>query len=96
MQLHPRHTMIAETVETPWGVLVREDHFQYPESDSNLYMVDGNGALLWFAERAIEGDAYSNPVQRISEGLVRCASWRGFDCEIDLKDGKLARAAFTK
>lgn len=96
MQHEPRHTSIVEAIQTPWGVLVREEHFQYPEVESNLYMVDGTGTPVWFAERAMDGDAYANPVFRINDGLVRCASWRGFDCEIDLQDGRLVNATFTK
>ena len=81
---------------TSWGLLVREDYFLYPEFESNLYMVDSAGSPLWFAERAMEGDAFSNPVRQVNESVVQCASWRGFDCQINLKDGKLVHAAFTK
>jgi len=96
MQPHPRHTTIVETMITSWGLLVREDYFLYPEFESNLYMVDSAGSPLWFAERAMEGDAFSNPVRQVNESVVQCASWRGFDCQINLKDGKLVHAAFTK
>lgn len=96
MQLHPRHTEIVEAIHTPWGVLVREDYFQFPETESNLYMVDSAGRPLWFAERAMAGDAYASPMIRVAENLVCCASWHGFDCYINLQDGRLVNAAFTK
>jgi hypothetical protein len=96
MDITARHTKVVETIETQYGVLVREDYYGYPQSESNIYMVDFHGALLWFSERAVEGDSYANPVRLSSEHSVKCASWKGLDCEIDLKNGRLLHAAFTK
>lgn len=96
MDIKARHTKVVETIKTQYGVLVREDYYGYPQSESNLYMVDSQGALLWFSERAVDGDSYANPVRMSSDHSAKCASWNGFDCEIDLKNGKLLHAAFTK
>lgn len=92
----PRHTRVVETVDTPFGKLVREDYYGYPQTESNLYMVDHNGTPLWFAERAMADDAYANGIRMASEHAVKCSSWNGFDCEIDLQTGKLVSSVFTK
>lgn len=96
MSIEARHTQVIEAIETPYGTLVREDYYGYPKSEANLYMVDAHGTLLWIAERAMEDDAYANPVHDLGDTTVKCASWNGFDCEINLKNGKLIHAAFTK
>jgi hypothetical protein len=92
----PRHTRAVEAVETAFGTLIREDYYQYPRHESNLYMVDSGHQPVWFAERAMEDDAYANPIRRMADDKIKCASWNGFDCEIDLRTGKLVHAAFTK
>lgn len=96
MDIDARHTKVVETIDTLFGTLVREDYYGYPRSESNLYLVDHHGKPLWFAERAMDDDAYANPIHELKEGSFKCSSWNCFDCEIDLKTGKLIHAAFTK
>ena len=96
MILLPRHTSIVETVDTPLGTVVREDYYQYPRYESNLYLVNSEGKPIWFAERAMEEDAFANQIRVIDDGRIKCASWNGFDCEISLLDGRLTQASFTK
>jgi hypothetical protein len=96
MSIEARYTQVVETVDTPFGTLVREDYYGYPKSESNIYMLSPHGTLLWFAERAMDDDAYANPICKAGEASINCASWNGFDCEINLEDGKLIHAAFTK
>ncbi len=92
----PRHTKIVETIDTSFGTLVREDYYRYPREESNLYMLDAQGNALWFAERAMDDDAYANSIRKAGDSSVKCASWNGFDCEINLNNGKIIHAAFTK
>lgn len=94
--MEARHTKIVETLATPVGTLVREDYYKYPRYESNLYMIGEGGSVVWFAERAMPDDAYANPIRGTSSHTVKCASWEGFDCEIDLRTGKLINAEFTK
>jgi hypothetical protein len=96
MSLRPRHTTIVETIETGLGTLVREDYYQYSKNESNLYLVNSFGEIVWFAERAMDDDAYANPIRIIGEDRIKCASWNGFDCELFLRDGKLGNVSFTK
>jgi hypothetical protein len=96
MVLSARHTKILEQITTPFGTLVREDYFGYPETESNIYLVDFTGHAIWHAERAMEKDAFSNPIHHLTETCFKCSSWNGFDCEIDLETGKLIHAAFTR
>ena len=94
--MKPRHTEIVETVQTPIGLLVREDYYRYPASESNLYMLGADGTVMWFAERASSDDAYANSIRMTNNGTIKCASWNCFDCEIDLQTGELLNAQFTK
>ncbi len=92
----PRHTRVVEAIDTAFGTLVREDYYHHPKRESNLYMVDSASQPIWFAERATADDAYANPIRRVGDDKIKCASWNGFDCEIDLRTGKLIKAPFTK
>jgi len=96
MNLRPRHTAIIETIDTSFGTVVREDYYQHPKNESNLYLVNPSGEIVWFAERAMDDDAYANPIRVVGNDRIKCASWNGFDCEIILRDGKLGNAPFTK
>ncbi len=96
MAIRPRHTKVIESLDTPFGTLVREDYCGYPKSESNLYMIDASGNPVWFAERPMDHDAFANPLHGLGPISVKCGSWKGFDCEIDLRHGKLIHAEFTK
>ena len=96
MNLIARHTKIVQLVPTSYGALVREDYLGYPETESNIYMVGPDGNVQWYAERAMDKDAFSNPIHDLGSATFKCASWNGFDCEIDLRTGKLIHAAFTR
>lgn len=95
MNLTARHTKIVEQISTSFVALVREDYFGYPEAESNIYMVGPDGTIRWFAERAMEKDAFANPIHELGNTTFKCASWKGFTCEIELKTGKLVNAEFT-
>jgi len=96
MIIQPLHTEIVETLETSFGILVRESYDLYPEGVSNIYLVDAAGRLVWFAELAMLGDCFSNDIVQISDSQIVCSSWKGYDCTINLSNGKLANANFTK
>ena len=91
-----RHTKVLEAIATDFGTLVREDHHQYPQSESNLYMVGVAGDIVWFAQRAVQDDVYPNPIVRIGKDRIRCFSGKGVECEIELKTGQLLRRELVR
>jgi hypothetical protein len=94
--MRPRHTTVVESLSTSHGTLVREDYYGYPQEESNVYMIDDNGTPIWFAERAMDNDAFTGSIAMHGPDRMVCGSWRGFTCEIDLRDGKIIKAEFTK
>lgn len=96
MNIQPRHTKIVESISTPFGLLIREEHFGYPEAESNIYMVDEEGKVIWFAHRPMDNDAYANRIVWLDESTIRCASWNGFTSDINLKNGTLIHSEFTR
>ena len=96
MELKPRHTKIIETHDTKFGILVREDYYQYPEEESNLYLIDGHGKVKWYAEVPVDKDAYPNPIRFLDEDHIQVASWNCYSCKISLIDGKIITRHFTK
>ena len=96
MNVRPRHTKIVESISTSFGLLIREEYLGYPEAESNIYMVDGDGKPIWFAQREMDGDAYANHIVLLDENTIRCASWNGFTSDINLKNGTLIHSEFTR
>jgi hypothetical protein len=96
MNLQPRHTKIVESISTPFGRLIREDYFDYPEAESNIYMIDEDGKPIWFAQRVMDDDKYANYIVLLDENTFRCASWNGFTSDINLENGTLISSEFTR
>jgi outer membrane protein assembly factor BamB len=46
----PRHTKIEKELVTSMGTVVLENPVGYARDESNLYCIDPNGKVLWFAE----------------------------------------------
>ena len=91
-----RHTQIIEMVDTDFGTLVREDCHGYPTEESNLYLVDPENNVLWFAQRAMKDDCYANAVIPVSKDKIKCFSGKGVECEIDLRTGRLIGAELVR
>jgi len=75
---------------------VREDYHGYPKDESNLYLVDSENNVVWFAQRAMKDDCYANPVVPVSQDKIKCFSGKGWECEIDLKTGRLISAELVR
>ena len=89
------YTEIEEIVKTDSLQIIRENYFQFPKGESNIYAKDVENKIVWFAELPMEADVYSNPIELI-DGKLKAGSWKGFTVLIDIKNGKIIESNFTK
>lgn len=91
----PIGTVVVEVIELNGRLIVREDYYQFPPEASNLYCLDFDLNLVWFAERTSPTDAYANPIF-LEDGEIVCASWEGETATIDPNTGRVIKGIFTK
>lgn len=92
----PLHTAIKEVIEFDGELrIIREDGYLYPEGISNLYALNQNDEIRWFAELPIENDTYCNSMVVIN-GQIRSSTWNGFTVWLDPMNGKIISKRFTK
>lgn len=85
----PRHTKIEKELVTSLGTVVLEHPVGYARDESNLYCVDPNGKVLWFAELPEANVLYARlKFDDLGEKLLTYST-RNHACEIDPRTGKL-------
>ena len=93
--LKPRGTSIVQVLPLGGQLVVREDYYEFPYKQSNVYCVSGSFQPIWNAELPSWRDAYANPVLLL-DGWLHCASWNGMSCTIDPSSGRIVKKVFTK
>ena len=89
MDIEPLHTKIDKMIQLSSGVIVLENPSGFPYKESNLYLVEQNGNILWKAEKPDPSTFFSR-VKLNEDGLTFSAyTVGGHACELDLKTGKL-------
>jgi hypothetical protein len=94
-KLKPMYNKILEIISDHEGLIIQESPDNYPDGKSNVYKVDFLLRLLWVAELPQPNDIYANEMQLV-ENRIYCASWNGFNCEIDSLTGKIISKHFIK
>jgi hypothetical protein len=92
----PIGTSIVQALRIDSGIVVREDYYQFPRGQSNVYLLTENFVLVWSAELPWQRDVYANDVFPTMEGLLSCASWDGMSCTIHPETGHILKKVFTK
>ena len=92
---HAAATKIVQLFPLGENVVIREDYYQFPRNSSNVYCVDGALNTVWMAELPHPTDVFANSVIQ-AEGVLRCITWDGYTCDIDVNTGKLLKRSFTK
>lgn len=92
---NPIGTKVIECVDCGDGFIVREDYYKFPEGKGNVYKLSYTMKLLWVAELPVDTDTYANQIE-YDGSSIRCASWEGYTCNLDLSSGKILSKVFTK
>jgi len=93
--LKPRGTSIVQILALNDQLVIREDHYEFPIDQSNVYCVSLSLQPIWDAELPSGRGAYANAVV-FREGRLFCASWDGMSCTINPISGRIEKKVFTK
>lgn len=91
----PIGTSIVQVLPIGSNIVVREDYYQFPRGQSNVYCVTEDFEPVWSAELPWQNDVYANPVIATPDGLS-CASWDGMSCTLSPETGRILKKVFTK
>ena len=87
-------TRIEKVIEVNAGTIVLENPSGFPRNETNLYLVDRRGEILWRAEKP-DPYTYFSRVKLNEDGDTFSAyTLGGHACELELRTGKLI--SFTK
>lgn len=76
--MNPLHTHIVESKAVKDLIIVRECSKDYPIEKSNIYALNSNGDIVWFAELPSPGNIYVNPVVWDSCINPNASSWNDY------------------
>jgi len=89
MDIQPLHTKIEKSLQSSYGTIVLEHYSGFPRNESNLYCVNQDGKIAWFAEKPDSSTLYSRV--GFNEDGVTIATYtiNGHACDLDPKTGKI-------
>lgn len=89
MEVEPIYTKIDKVIQVNAGVIVLENMARFPRSESNIYLVDLDGKIIWKAEKP-DPNTFFTRVKLNDDGLTFSAyTVNSHACELELKTGKL-------
>jgi len=88
MEVTPLHTKIEKTIQTIVGEIVLESHAGFPAGESNLYLLDPNGEIVWKAEKPDPKTMFSR-VKLNDNYTLSTYTINGHACDLDLRTGKI-------
>ncbi len=88
MEVKPLFTKVDKTIQTMAGEVVLENHAGFPVSDSNLYLLNSNGEIIWKAEKPDPKTLFSR-VKLNDDYTLSTYTINGHACDLDLKTGKI-------
>jgi len=94
MDVAALYTRIEKVIELNAGTIVLESPSGFPRNETNLYLVDRRGEIIWKAEKP-DPYTYFSRVKLNEDGDTFSAyTLGGHACELELRTGKLI--SFTK
>ena len=93
MDIQPRYTKIAKTIQTMYGLVVLEEPNGFPPNETNLYCITPNGKLVWSAEKPEARTLYSRV--RLTEDGTTLSTYTigGHACDLEPGTGKILSQA---
>ncbi len=87
-------TKIDKIIQIGEVYIILEDYYKF-EGISNLYSIDKNNNIIWFAEIPIENDKYVN-INIFNNSIIESTTWNGFKVHIDTQSGKIINKIYSK
>jgi hypothetical protein len=88
------YTQIEKTIQINAGVIVLENPSGFPRNDTNLYLINQYGEILWKAEKPESGTFFSRVKLNEDGDTFSAYTIGGHACELELRSGKLI--SFTR
>ena len=92
MEIIPSHTKVEKLIEVKKGVVILESPDGFPPSETNLYMLDPNGDVIWKAEKPAARILFTK-VKLNEDSTLSTFTSHGQFCEIDLETGKITSSS---
>jgi hypothetical protein len=89
MDVEALHTRIEKTIQINAGVIVLENPSGFPRNDTNLYLINQHGEILWKAEKPVPGTFFSRVKLNEDGDTFSAYTLSGHACELELRSGKL-------
>ena len=89
MDVEALYTQIEKTIQINTGTIVLESPIGFPHNETNLYLVDRNGEIIWRAEKPDQVTAFSRVKLNDDGDTFSAYTLGGHACELDLLSGKL-------
>jgi hypothetical protein len=89
-KLSAKYTQIVQTLDDGSGLIILEDHRNFPIGKSNIYKVGYDLKTVWEAELLRVDDVFVTHIYE-GGGEIFCESAYGFRCCIDRKNGKIIK-----
>ena len=89
MDLVALYTRIEKTMEVNAGVIVLENPNGFPYTETNLYLINRKGDIVWKAEKPVPVTSFSHVKLNDDGDTFSAYTVGGHACEFDLRTGKL-------
>jgi hypothetical protein len=83
------YTQIEKTIQINAGMIVLESPSGFPRNDTNLYLIDQHGEILWKAEKPDPSTFFSRVKLNEDGDTFSAYTIGGHACELELRSGKL-------
>ena len=95
MQITPLYTAVEKLIETRKGIVVLEGTAGFPLGETNLYMLDMEGKVLWKAEKPTVNILFTK--LKLNEDMsLSTFTNNGQFCELDIETGKIISSSSFK
>lgn len=92
MEIVPFHTKVEKLIEVKKGVVILESPDGFPLNETNLYMLDPSGEVLWKAEKPAARTLFTK-VKLNEDSSLSTFTNTGQFCEIDVETGKITSSS---
>lgn len=76
--MNPLYTQIVDSKLVKGLLIVREDSNNYPIEKSNIYALNSDNEIVWFAELPSLGEIYINPIVWDSSINPNATDWNDY------------------
>ncbi len=83
------YTQIEKTIQINAGMIVLDSPSGFPRNDTNLYLIDQHGEILWKAEKPDPSTFFSRVKLNEDGDTFSAYTIGGHACELELRSGKL-------